>query len=269
MTESAPAALRRVLAELLGSGLLTATVVGSGIAASRLSPGDLGLQLLENSIATALGLFVLIAVFAPVSGAHFNPVVSLADATLGYRSWRSIVPYIPAQLLGCVAGAVLANAMFGLDAISISGTERATASNLLSEVVATAGLVLVIFSLARAGRAAWAPAVVGAYIGAAYFFTASTSFANPAITVGRIFSDTFAGIAPASAAPFVAAQLAGGVLGLLLVLLLYPKRLPSERVSPGLAAPARPDPSLREGEVDLQRGQQQPPHGEHRDHAHH
>jgi arsenate reductase len=224
-----PARPRRAFAEFVGSGVLTAVVVGSGIAAERLSPQDVGLQLLENAMATALGLFVLIAVLAPVSGAHFNPVVSLVDAALGYRSWRSIVPYLPTQVVGCIGGAVLANAMFGLDPISFSATARATAPNLLSEGVATAGLVLVIFALARSGRAAWAPAVVGAYIGAAYFFTASTSFANPAITVGRMFSDTFAGIDPASVPGFVAAQLAGGLIGLLLVRLLYPKRLPTER----------------------------------------
>jgi glycerol uptake facilitator-like aquaporin len=228
MTDAPPARLRRVLAEFLGSGLIAAIVIGSGIAASRLSPDDVGLQLLENAIATALGLFVLITVFAPVSGAHFNPVVSLVDAALGYRPWGSIALYLPAQLLGCIGGAVLANAMFGLD-LALSGTERATASNLLSEVVATAGLVLVIFALARSGRAALAPASVAAYIGAAYFFTASTSFANPAITVGRMFSDTFAGIAPVSVGPFVGAQLLGGALGLLLIRLLYPKRLITER----------------------------------------
>ena len=243
MTHPQPALLRRVLAEFLGSGMLAAVVIGSGIAASRLSPDDVGLQLLENAMATALGLFVLIVVFAPVSGAHLNPVVSLVDAALGYRSWRSIVPYVPAQLLGCIGGAVLANAMFGLDPVAFSGTERATASNLLSEVVATAGLVLVIFSLARSGRATWAPAVVGAYIGAAYFFTASTSFANPAITVGRMFSDTFAGIGPASVPPFLVAQLIGGAVGLLLVRLLYPTRLPSERADSGRRA--RPDAPLR------------------------
>lgn len=225
MTLAPPAPFRRVLAEFLGSGILTAVVVGSGIAAARLSPTDVGLQLLENAFATALGLFVLIAVLAPVSGAHFNPVVSLVDAALGYRGWRTVLSYLPAQVLGCVGGAVLANAMFGLDPVSISATERVSAPTLLAEVVATAGLVLVIFGLARSGRAAWAPAAVAAYIGAAYFFTSSTSFANPAITIGRMFSDTFAGIAPASAPGFLAAQLVGGAAGLLLVRLLYPKRL--------------------------------------------
>lgn len=229
MTHAPRALLRRVTAEFLGSGILTAVVVGSGIAAARLSPADAGLQLLENAIATALGLFVLIAVLGPVSGAHFNPVVSLVDVALGYRGWRTVLPYIPAQVLGCIGGAVLANAMFGLDAVSISATDRASGPNLLSEVVATAGLVLVIFALARSGRASWTPAAVAAYIGAAYFFTASTSFANPAITVGRMFSDTFAGIAPASAPAFIAAQLVGGAVGLVVVRVLYPKRLPAAR----------------------------------------
>lgn len=229
MTDAPPTPLRRLLAEFVGSALLTAVVLGSGIAAERLSPDDAGLQLLENAIATALGLSVLIAVLAPVSGAHLNPVVSLVDAALGYRSWRSIAGYLPAQVLGCSAGALLANAMFGLEALSLSGTERASGPNVLSEVVATAGLVLVVFGLARSGRATWTPAAVGAYIGAAYFFTGSTSFANPAITVGRMFSDSFAGIAPESVPPFILAQLAGGGIGLLLVRLLYPKRLPGAR----------------------------------------
>lgn len=213
---------RRVLAEFLGSLLLAALVVGSGIAAQQLSPNDVGLQLLENAIATALGLFAIILIFAPVSGAHFNPVVSLVDAALGHRSWRDVAAYVPAQVLGCITGAVVANLMFALPAASISGAERLTPPHLLAEVVATAGLVLVIFSLVRSGRANLAPAAVGAYIGAAYFFTSSASFANPAITIGRMFSDTFAGIAPSAAPGYIAAQLAGGVLGFALVRLFYP-----------------------------------------------
>lgn len=227
---SATALARRVFAEFLGSLLLAALVVGSGIAASQLSPTDVGLQLLENAIATALGLFAIILIFAPVSGAHFNPVVSLVDAALGYRPWREVAVYVPAQVLGCVIGAVLANVMFGLPAVSISASERLSGPHLLAEIVATAGLVLVIFSLVRSGRAHLAPAAVGAYIGAAYFFTSSASFANPAITIGRMFSDTFAGIAPSAAPGYLAAQLAGGVLGLVLVLVLYPR---SATASPG------------------------------------
>jgi len=213
---------RRVFAEFLGSLLLAALVVGSGIAAQQLSPSDVGLQLLENAIATALGLFAIILIFAPVSGAHFNPVVSLVDAALGHRAWRDVAAYLPAQVLGCVTGAVVANLMFGLPAASISATERLTAPHLLAEVVATAGLVLVIFSLVRSGRGHLAPAAVGAYIGAAYFFTSSASFANPAITIGRMFSDTFAGIAPSAAPGYIAAQLAGGLLGFALVRYFYP-----------------------------------------------
>lgn len=228
MTAPTSATARCLSAELVGSATLTAVVIGSGIAAQRLSPDDAGLQLLENSIATAFGLLVLIAVLSPVSGAHFNPVISLADAVLGSRPWRTVVAYLPVQVIGCIGGAVLANAMFGLDPLEVSRTERLSGPVFLSEVVATAGLVLVIFGLARSARAAWAPVAVGAYIGAAYFFTSSTSFANPAITIGRMFSDTFAGIAPGSVGGFVAAQLVGGAVGLLLVRLLFPHRLPAE-----------------------------------------
>jgi glycerol uptake facilitator-like aquaporin len=214
---------RKLLAEFLGSLLLAALVIGSGIAAQQLST-DVGLRLLENAAATAVGLYALILVFGPVSGAHFNPVVSLADAALGGLPWRHALAYLPAQVLGCVTGAVLANLMFALDPVSIATTQRATAAHGVAEVVATAGLLLVIFSLVRSGRAEHAPAAVGAYIGAAYWFTSSTSFANPAITVGRAFSDTFAGIAPASVPLFVAMQLAGGAVAVVLVRVLYPAR---------------------------------------------
>ena len=212
---------RRLLAEFLGSALLAAVVIGSGIAAQELSQ-DVGLQLLENSVATTFGLFALILMFGPVSGAHFNPVVSLVDAAFGGLPWRTAACYVPVQVAGCILGAVLANAMFELPAVSISETDRVSAAHLLSEVIATAGLVVMIFSLVRSGRAAIAPAAVGAYIGAAYWFTSSTSFANPAITVGRVFSDTFAGIAPASVGPFILAQLVGGAVALGLVRFLYP-----------------------------------------------
>jgi arsenate reductase len=217
---------RRLLAELLGSALLAAIVVGSGIAAARLSPDDTGLQLLENAAATAAGLFAVILMFGPISGAHFNPVVSLVDAAFGGISRRDALAYIPAQVVGCIAGAVLANAMFAEAAVSIATIHRATGAHLLAEVVATVGLLLVIFSLARTGRGATAPAAVGAYIGAAYWFTSSTSFANPAITVGRMFSDSFAGIAPASAPAYVVAQLVGGALALMLIRALYPDVTP-------------------------------------------
>jgi glycerol uptake facilitator-like aquaporin len=214
--------LRRVAAEFIGSAGLSVVVIGSGIAAAQLST-DTGLQLLENALVTALGLAVLILVFQPVSGSQFNPVVSAVDALLGGRRWTEVARYVPAQVVGCIVGAVLANLMFGLAAISWSTTERATWPHLLAEVVATAGLVVVIFALVRSERAALVAPAVGAYIGAAYFFTSSTSFANPAITIGRLFSDTFAGIAPASVPAFLGAQVVGGVVGWLAVRLLFPQ----------------------------------------------
>src|SRR3954447_22321134 len=173
---------RRLLAEYLGSALLAALVIGSGIAAAQLS-ADTGLRLLENAAATAAGLFAIILMFGPVSGGHFNPVVSLVDAAFGGLSRRDALAYVPTQIVGCITGAVTANAMFALSAISISTHHRASPAHFLAEVIATLGLLLVIFALARSGPSATAPAAVGAYIGAAYWFTSSTSFANPAITV--------------------------------------------------------------------------------------
>ncbi|MHB1583872.1 MAG: aquaporin [Acidimicrobiales bacterium] len=219
---------RRLAAELLGSAFLAAVVVGSGVAAQHLSPGDPGLELLENAAATAAGLFAVILMFGPVSGAHFNPAVSIVDAWFGGISWRDAAAYVPTQVAGCIAGAVIANLMFGLGAVTISTKDRASAGHFLAEVVATFGLLLVIFALARSGRSRSAPAAVGAYIGAAYWFTSSTSFANPAITVGRIFSNTFAGIAPAAAPVFVAAQVVGAALATLAIALLYPGTSPAE-----------------------------------------
>jgi glycerol uptake facilitator-like aquaporin len=213
---------RRLLAELLGSGFLAAVVIGSGIAAQRLSPGDTGLELLENAAATAAGLFAIILMFGPVSGGHFNPVVSLADAALGGLSWRDAAAYLPAQVAGCTGGAVVANLMFSGAAVSISAKDRSSPAHFLSEIVATLGLLMVIFALARSGRSRTAPAAVGAYIGAAYFFTSSTSFANPAITIGRMLSATFAGIAPASVPAFIGAQVIGAVLAVMVVRVLYP-----------------------------------------------
>lgn len=222
MTNPAPPLARRLFAELLGSAFLAAIVVGSGIAAQQLSPHAVGLELLENSVATAAGLYTVILMFGPVSGGHFNPVVSLVDARLGGLPSRDAFAYVPAQIAGCVLGAVAANGMFARAAISVSTHHRASPAHLLAEAIATVGLILVIFALARTHRASQAPAAVGAYIGAAYWFTSSTSFANPAITIGRIFSNTFAGIAPASAPAFVLAQAAGGVLALLTIRALYP-----------------------------------------------
>jgi glycerol uptake facilitator-like aquaporin len=202
-------------------------VVGSGIAAESLSPDDVGLQLLENSLATALGLAVLILVFGPVSGAHFNPLVSAGDWLLGRGrgtglSGREVLAYGLAQVAGAMLGAVLANVMFDLPAAQLSGADRASLGHAIGEVVATTGLVLLIFAMARRGRTALSAASVGAYIGSAYWFTSSTSFANPAVTVGRVFSDTFAGIGPASVPPFLAAQVVGAGLGLALVQFLFP-----------------------------------------------
>ena len=226
---SAPVLLwRRLTAEFLGSAFLAAVVIGSGIAAQRLSPGQTGLELVENAAATAAGLFAIILMFGPVSGGHFNPVVSFADAAFGGRSWREAVAYLPAQVAGCIGGAVLANLMFALPAVTISGKHRATGAHFLSEIIATAGLLLVIFALARSGRARSAPAAVGAYIGAAYWFTSSTSFANPAITIGRTFSDTFAGIAPSSVLPFIAAQILGGIVAVAIIKVIYPAITPAD-----------------------------------------
>jgi glycerol uptake facilitator-like aquaporin len=218
---------RRLLAELLGTGLLVTAVVGSGIMATRLSPHDVGLQLLENSIATALALGALILTFGPVSGAHFNPIVSAADWWLGRRTRTGISAgdlggYVAAQILGAIGGSILATTMFALSPVAWSHTRRAAGHLWLGEVVASAGLVLLIFALARSGRATLAPAAVGAYIGAAYWFTSSTSFANPAVTIGRAFTDTFAGINPASVPGYLIAQLVGLIVGTGLLVALYP-----------------------------------------------
>lgn len=216
---------RRLLAEFLGTGLLVAIVVGSGIAAQQLSADDVGLQLLENSTATAFGLTVLILVFGPVSGAHFNPVVSIADWCLRRRagglSLSEVATYVLAQVVGGIGGSLLANAMFSAGP-QLSNKHRANAGHLLGEVVATFGLLMLIFALVRTERAVLVAPAVGAYIGAAYWFTSSTSFANPAVTIGRIFSDTFAGIAPTSAGPFVIAQVVGTVIAVPMIKLLFP-----------------------------------------------
>jgi len=219
---------RRLAAEFLGSAFLAAVVIGSGIAAQRLSPGNVGLQLFENAAATAGGLFAIILMFGPVSGAHLNPVVSFVDAGFGGLRWRDAAAYLPAQVAGCISGAIVANLMFSLTAVSISTKHRASGAHFLSEVVATLGLLLVIFALARTGRSRLAPAAVGVYIGAAYFFTSSTSFANPAVTVGRMFSNTFAGIAPSSVPSFIGAQIVGGVVAFGVIKTLYPRVTPAE-----------------------------------------
>ncbi len=215
---------RRAFAEFLATALLVAAVVGSGIAAQTLSPNDVGLQLLENTIATAGALFAIIVVFAPISGSHLNPVVTIVDCAIGRRSWSDAIAYIPAQVVGAIVGAIVANVMFDRAAMETSTKVREGSNIYFAELVATFGLVLVIFLLVRTGRAMESvvvvPAAVAGYITAAYWFTSSTSFANPAVTIGRAFSDTFAGIAPASVPPFVVAQIIGAALALGAVIFL-------------------------------------------------
>jgi len=213
--------VRRAVAELVGTAFLVAAVIGSGIAATRLSPDDVGLQLLENSLVTGAALVALILALQPVSAA-FNPVVTLVERVLGLVSTRDVLVVVPAQFVGGVVGAMVANLMFDLDAVSISTHERSGGGLWLGEVVATLGLVMVIFGSVRTGRVETIAYAVGGYITAAYWFTSSTSFANPAVTVARMFSDTFAGIAPASVPMFVLMQLVGGALALALVQLVFP-----------------------------------------------
>lgn len=203
---------RKLLAEAIGTALLLAVVIGSGIMAERLSGGNMGVALLANTLATVAGLYVLIEVFGPVSGAHFNPAVSVVMAVRGELSKGSLAPYVAAQLVGAMLGAWLAHAMFDMAIVQFSSRIRSGTGQWIAETVATAGLLLVILR-APAGRA---PAMVAGYIGAAYWFTASTSFANPAAAFGRMFSNSFAGIAPRSVIGFVIAQLAGAFIGLIL-----------------------------------------------------
>jgi glycerol uptake facilitator-like aquaporin len=219
---------RKLVAEALGTGFLVAVVIGSGIYAQRLS-SDSGLQLLENSVATGAALVALILAFGSVSGAHFNPVVTLADRVLGGISTRDALAYIPAQILGGCLGAVAANLMFDLDAVNVSHHARSTGALWFSEVIATMGLLLVILGVVRAGKAHTAPFAVGGYIAAAYWFTSSTSFANPAVTIARTLSDTFAGIEPSSVPPFIVAQLIGGAIGVAIARFLNPD-LPADDV---------------------------------------
>jgi glycerol uptake facilitator-like aquaporin len=213
---------RQALAEFLGSAGLVIVVIGSGIAAQRLSPNDVGLQLLENALATGAGLVALILAFGPASGGHFNPVVTLADRFFGGVSNRQVAVYLPAQLLGGAVGAVAANRMFDLPTVTVSTTVRSGGGLWLSEALATFGLVVLIFALVRAGRAALAPFAVGAYITAAYWWSSSTSFANPMIDLARTLSDTFAGIAPASVPMFLLMQFVGGAAGVAVIAVLYP-----------------------------------------------
>ncbi|MFJ9011369.1 aquaporin [Streptomyces canus] len=215
----------RAAAELIGTALLVAVVVGSGIQATELTK-DVGLQLLANSTATVFGLGILILLLGPVSGAHFNPVVTLAEWWTARRggagvTLRETAVYVPAQIVGAIAGAILADAMFGKPLVEWSTHDRSAGHLLLGEVVATAGLILLIFGLARTDQLRFAPVAVASYIGAAYWFTSSTSFANPAVSIGRAFTDTFAGIAPGSLLGFIGMQIVGGMVGLALVALIF------------------------------------------------
>ena len=217
---------RKLAAEAIGTAFLLIGVVGSGIMAERLSPNDVGLQLFQNAAATAAVLLVIIVMFGPLSGAHFNPVVTLADWVLGSFPGRHVAGYITAQFTGAVIGTVLANLMFDLDAVNWSTKTRSAGHLWLGEVIATVGLVALIFSLVRTERLRLIAGSVAAYIGGAYYFTSSTSFANPAVTFGRMFSDTFAGIEPASAPMFIVMQLIGLVLAIGLIRFVYPDTQP-------------------------------------------
>jgi arsenate reductase len=234
---------RRLLAEFVGTAGLVTAVVGSGIMAATLSPGDVGLQLLENSTATAFALTVLVLIVGPVSGAHLNPVISAADYLFGRRTGSGLTlpelgGYAIAQTCGAIAGSVLANLMFNLPAVTWSSTRRTGGHLWLGELVATAGLVLVVFALILSGRTILVAPAVGGYIGAAYWFTSSTAFANPAVTIGRAFTATFAGITPISVPGFLVAQLGGLAVGTCIVLGLYPALHPPGRIRNSPTRPA-------------------------------
>ena len=220
---------RRLVAEVLGTGLLVIAVIGSGVMASRLSPEDVGVQLLENAVATAAALIGLILVFGALSGAHFNPVVTLVDRAFGSMTTREAGLYVAAQIFGGCLGAMLANLMFELPAVEISTQARSSGALWLSEIIATVGLLLVIHGCVRTGRASVVAFAVGIWIGGAYWFTSSTSFANPAVTVARTLTNTFTGIEPSSAPMFILAQLVGAGIAFGLIRLLYPDRALAER----------------------------------------
>jgi glycerol uptake facilitator-like aquaporin len=222
--------LRRASAEAVGTALLVTVVVGSGIAAERLTPHDIGLQLFENSVATGAGLVALILAVGPVSGAHFNPVVTMADRLLGGMTSREAAVYVGAQVAGACAGAMLANLMFSLPPVTLSTHTRSAGALWLGEIVATFGLLLTILGITRTGRTSLAPFAVGAYIAAAYWFTSSTSFANPAVTIGRTLTNTFTGIRPSSAPMFVVAQTAGALVAVALGVFWYPRLDAAEMV---------------------------------------
>jgi len=224
--------LRRASAEAVGTGLLVAIVIGSGIAAQRLSPHDTGLQLLQNSTATGAGLVALILALGPVSGAHFNPVVTLADRLLGGISTRDAGVYVGAQVVGGCIGAMVANLMFSLPAVTFSTHTRSGGNLWLGEAVATFGLLLVILGVVRSGHSSVAAYAVGGYIAAAYWFTSSTSFANPAVTVARTLTNTFAGISPTSAPMFIVMQVAGALVAVVLARFWHPTLRSADLVTP-------------------------------------
>jgi arsenate reductase len=223
---------RRATAEAVGTALLVAIIVGSGIYAQRLSPHDVGLQLLENSVATGAGLVALILALGPVSGAHFNPLVTLADRILGGTTNRDGLVYVIVQVVGACVGAMVANLMFDLPAVDVSTHVRSSSGLWLGEAVAAFGLLLVILGVVRSGRASAAAFAVGGYIAAAYWFTSSTSFANPAVTIGRMLSDTFAGIAPSSVPMFVIMQVIGALAAVTLGVFLFPDIPAADLVMP-------------------------------------
>jgi len=223
---------RRASAEAVGTAFLVAVVVGSGIAAQRLSPGNVGLELLENSTATGAGLVALILALGPVSGAHFNPIVTLADRIRGRCTTGDALAYTVAQVVGAAAGAIVANLMFGMSAITLSTHARSAGGLWLGELVATFGLLVVILGVAREPHPAVGAFAVGGYIAAAYWFTSSTSFANPAVTIGRTLTNSFAGIRPSSAPAFIVAQLAGGIAAIALARWWY-----AEEPAPELLLP--------------------------------
>jgi len=229
--------VRRATAEGVGTALLVAIVVGSGIYAQRLSPNNIGLQLLENSIATGAGLVALILALGPVSGAHFNPIVTLADRILGGTTTRDAGVYVVVQVVGACIGAMVANLMFDLPAVTLSTNTRSSSGVWLGEVVATFGLILVILGVVRAGRASAAAFAVGGYIAAAYWFTSSTSFANPAVTIGRSLTNSFAGIAPSSVPAFIVFQIIGGLAGVALGRYLNPNVPAADLIVPHESVP--------------------------------
>ena len=233
--------VRRLVAEALGTGLLVMAVIGSGIMAANLSPNDFGLQLFENAAATAGALLALILVLGPVSGAHFNPVVTLVSRGFGHHSTGEAAGYIGAQIVGGCLGAIVANVMFSMPAIELSTKSRTGGGLWLSEAVATLALLLIIWGLVRAGRASVVPFAVAAWIGGAYFFTSSTSFANPAVTIARTLSNTFAGIKPASAPMFIAMQLVGAAIAFGLILFLFPTPAPDPTRDPANDSGPRDD----------------------------